>query len=113
MRQWLTIGVACLGLLANGCFIFEEIDSGMATMKKHSPPSATAVEKPEAESGLSFADLKERGAEVMMDLSGRVEEALKKEPDAANGVVRCATEGRVEFTRAFDCQSRGGRIASQ
>jgi len=113
MRQWLTIGVACFGLLANGCFIFEEIDSGMATMKKHSHSPATAAKKPEAESGLSFASLKERGEDVMKDLSGRLEEAFEKEPDAANGVVRCAIEGRLEFTRKYDCQSRGGRIASR
>ena len=60
--------------------------------------------------GLTLAGLRERGADAFSDLSGRIEQALKKAPDPENTIVSCRIEGRTAFARKFDCQSRGGRV---
>ncbi len=96
---------------STGCFVLEEVDKGQELMKQHSP-DANKVDRVEKDDsgGISLAALRERSAGALEDISGRVEEALAAEPDPANVVVQCAIEGRTEFTRKFDCQSRGGRV---
>lgn len=112
MRALLTVLLAGLTLSGTGCWVIEEINKGQAILEHHSPtPKNEPAE--EADSGFSLAALKEKGAEAFKDISGRVEEALKKEPDPENVVVRCAIEGRIEYARKFDCQSKGGRIAQR
>lgn len=111
MRHLFVLAIASLVLLSSGCFVFEEIDNGLETMRKHSPePKASPAKVVADDSGLSFAALRERGKNALGELSGRVEEAMQKEPDPDNAVVKCEIEGRVDFTRKFDCQSRGGRV---
>lgn len=110
MRNLLVLALACITLLSSGCFVFEEIDKGQETMRKHSPQKKVEDVKVEPDDSMSFAALRERGMDALGSLSGRVEEALQTEPDPDNIVVNCDIEGRVEFTRKFDCQSRGGRI---
>ena len=110
MRHLITLAIVGLALANSGCFVFDEIDKGMARLKKHSPPSNKQGEKVEGDSGLSFAALRERGQNALGDLSVKVEEAMAKAPDPANVVITCETDGRTEFTRKFDCLSRGGRV---
>ena len=110
MRHFITLAIVGLALANSGCFVFDEIDKGMAMLKKHSPPSNKQGEKVEGDSGLSFAALRERGQNALGDLSVKVEEAMAKAPDPANVVITCETEGRTEYTRKFDCLSRGGRV---
>lgn len=96
---------------ATGCFVIDEIDKGQAQMKKNSPEhqKVDRVEKDES-GGISLAALRERSAGALQDISGKVEDVLAAEPDPANVVVNCAIEGRTEFTRKFDCQTRGGQV---
>ena len=47
------------------------------------------------------------------DLSGAVEEAMQPTLDTANVLVSCQIDGRTEFTRKFDCHSRGGRLLNR
>lgn len=115
MRGLSTVLLVCLSFLGTGCFVFEEIDKGMAIMEHNSPQKKPAAEsgdtKNEAGGKLSLAALRKTSVELFNDLSIRVEEALKKAPDPEDVVVNCVIEGRTEFTRKFDCQSRGGRVA--
>lgn len=119
MRGLQTVLFVWVCLFGTGCFVLDEIDKGQEILEHHSraPKKGTAepgaAKKDGAGGGLTFAGLKERGADVFSDLSGRVEEALKKAPDPANVVVSCRIEGRVEYSRKFDCQSRGGRVISR
>lgn len=96
---------------ATGCFVLDEIDKGQEELRKHSPEAKKMgrVEKDES-GGISLAALREKSAGAIEGISGRVEQALASEPDPANVVVTCAIEGRTEFTRKFDCQTRGGRV---
>jgi hypothetical protein len=115
MRGLLAFLLVCCCLSGTGCFIFDEIDKGQEEMRKHSPAAKNdPAEKDSAvqagKGGISLTALRDRGAGVLGDLSGRVEEALQRAPDPDNIVVSCRIEGRTEFTRKFDCQSRGGRV---
>jgi hypothetical protein len=118
MRGLFALSLVCFCLLGTGCFVFEEIDKGQEEMRKHSPAAKIdPAEQAKAErgdgGGLSFAELRKRGAGALGDLSGRVEEALQPAPDPNNVVISCQIDGRTEFTRKFDCQSRGGRVLSR
>lgn len=112
-----TVLLAVFCISGSGCFVFDEIDQGVAIMEHHSsaakqaPAETDAAKKAGKDGGFSLASLREKGAGAFSDLSGRVEQALKKAPDPENVVVSCHIEGRVEFARKFDCQSRGGRVA--
>ncbi len=115
MRDLLALSLVCFCLSGTGCFVFEEIDKGQEEMRKHSPAAKNdPAEQAKTEQGggglLSFAALRKRGAGAIGDLSGRVEKALQPAPDPDNVVVSCQIDGRTEFTRKFDCQSRGGRV---
>ena len=115
MRGLHTVLLMGVCLLGTGCFVIDEIDKGTAMMDYHSsaPKQATAeagAARKGGAGGLTLAGLRERGADAFSDLSGRVEQALKKAPDPENIVVSCRIEGRPEFARKFDCQSRGGRV---
>ena len=115
MRVLLSVTIVCFCLSGTGCFVFDEIDKGQEEMRKHSPeaknkPAEQAGAKKGGDGGLSFAVLRKKGAGALDDLSGRVEEALQPTLDPDNVVVSCDIEGRIEFTRKFDCQSRGGRL---
>jgi hypothetical protein len=115
MRDLLALSLACLCLCGTGCFVLDEIDKGQEEMRKHSPaakndPAEQANAKQGSDGGLSFAGLRKKGAGAIGDLSGRVEEALQPTLDPSNVVIRCQIEGRTEYTRKFDCQSRGGRV---
>lgn len=115
MRAILTIALICLGLSGTGCFILDEIDSGVAKMDKNSargnPANIAVAEK--AEEGMTLADLRARGVGAIVAISGKVKEAMQSEPDQNNVVVSCSIDGRTEFTRKYDCQSRGGRVLSR
>jgi hypothetical protein len=99
--------------MGTGCFVFDEIDQGVALMEQHSSAPKTpkaAAGKAEDDGAFTMAALKKKGAGALKDLSGRVEEAMKKAPDPENTMIKCRLEGRVQFTRKFDCQSRGGKV---
>lgn len=118
MRGLFAFLLVCFCLSGPGCFVFDEIDKGQEEMRKHSPaaknvPGENDSAKHEDEQGISLAALRDRGAGALDDLSDRVGEALQRAPDPDNVVVTCTIDGRTEFTRKFDCQSRGGRIASR
>ncbi len=116
MRHWLTIALVCLLAGSGGCFVIDEIDKGQEEMRKHSPEAknqAKSAPEKDENGGISLAALRERSAGAIDSISGRVEEALAPEPDPDNVVVSCAIDGRTEFTRKFDCQSRGGQVLSR
>lgn len=115
MRAILTLALICLSLSGTGCFILDEMDSGAAIMDKNSARgnAANAAAAEEAEEGMTLSDLRARGAGALGVISGKVEEAMQSEPDPNNVVVSCSIDGRTEFTRKFDCQSRGGRLLSR
>lgn len=108
----------CFCLSGTGCFVLDELDKGQEEMRKHSPqtkndPAETAKAERGGESGFTFAGLRKKGAGALDDLSGVVEEAMQPTLDPENVVVRCQIDGRTEFTRKFDCQSRGGRLLNR
>jgi hypothetical protein len=109
-----------LGLLiaapSGGCFVFEEIDHGLAEMDRLSPRGKEAPKVPagsEQEKTSILAAWKEKGLGAVGFVQEKVDEALEKEPDPDNTIVSCWVEGRAHFTHKYDCQAMGGRIRSR
>jgi hypothetical protein len=109
----LLLGLAlCFG--ATGCFVLDELDKGNDLMDRHSGKKKArqkaGKETPGGGSGVSIASLKEKGAGTFGQLSEKLEEVMKKEPDPDNVIIRCEVEGRVLYRRTFDCRSLGGQV---
>ena len=113
-RQTLPIAIASAALLlsAGGCFVNDELTSGEQIMESHSAGKPSAAPAPGAEepSSLTIASLRDRGNEAFGGLKNKLDEAMEKEPDPDNTILKCQVDGRVRFTRKFDCQAMGGRV---
>ncbi len=102
--------VLCTG--TTGCFILDELNKGEALQNQHSEhrgassKQAAAAKGKQADSG----GLGGLGAGAIGQLQEKLEEAMEREPDPDNTIIRCRQDGRVEFTRKFDCQAGGGQV---
>ena len=109
----LLLGLTLCGT-GTGCFIFDELDKGAAIMDQHSRKGSKKKSSADAEKGkeglTGLAAWKARGKATVDKLNETVEEATKKELDPDNVIIRCKVEGRVQYTRSFDCQALGGQI---
>jgi len=112
-RKMLSIPLVSAALLlsAGGCFVNDELTSGEHIMDSHSSRKPGAAAKPSAEepSGLTLAAFRSRGSETLGGLQEKLDDAMKKEPDPDNTIIKCQVDGELRFTRKFDCQSLGGR----
>ncbi len=112
------VRLLCIALCAcwvSGCFVAEELDSGMAIMEHHTkrekgsdPASAAATTG--ARRAKSDPDLLTR----LQAAGGKVvdwwDDVRRPAPDPNDGVVRCRVGGTTQFTRRSECAARGGRI---
>ncbi len=108
------IAVAVLSValgLCTGCFVFDEIDQGRESMKKHSgrnprPGSARVEEaKPEADEGPGLL------ARVQQFIQDRREPG-PPERDPDDEIVTCDLGDALTFTYQSDCLARGGNPRS-
>ncbi|MBW2273929.1 MAG: hypothetical protein JRG96_11705 [Deltaproteobacteria bacterium] len=108
----IAIAIALVSCVTTGCFVFDELDSGLAIMDQHSrkkPEEPKPAAQPSDSSGSSFLS----GIDVagqFRKFQDKVGEAMAKPPDPDNTLVHCEVEGRVRFTRKYDCQALGGRL---
>jgi hypothetical protein len=96
--------VLCFALA--GCFVFDELDSGMEMMEKNSPQNAKKAEAPAGEdpnkppSGdawwSSAKSIDRRSADESAD------------PADPTQLVSCRLSGGTRFMRRGDCLSQGG-----
>ena len=99
--------------LPTGCWIGEEMDSGMEILEQHSPkdrrekqaeperPPAPEAARPAREGPGLFGSL--------IDWVGKKFEPPPPPPDPSDEIVRCIFRGREQFLRLYDCELRGGR----
>ncbi len=125
-------GCLCLSLAlgTSGCFVLEELDAGMEIMEEHSNVDAKKkrAKQQAAKKGKHGKKGKGKGKKKDPTLVERVqawlglaeEEPGKKAvepdsppPDPENVLVRCQLDGSLTFLRKFDCQLRGGKVASE
>lgn len=103
-------------LALTGCFVFDELDSGMEIMDEHSAAAKkTKVAKTEptaADTGSEESQLSKWKAQVGEWWRNVLEEEPVG-PDPNDIIVRCQTPGRVNFTRKSDCELRGGRYVAR
>ena len=100
-----------------GCFVFDEINKGMALMDEHSAGGSAKKAKesePESDSlGESIlAELPEMKARLVEWWRNALEEEPPA-PDPNDGIVRCVVGSKVSFTRKSDCTIRGGHFVSR
>ena len=96
--------------VCSGCFVADELDSGMEVMKQHRPKTAKAEPEPEPEPVPSSAGSNDRG--LLSSLLGMAQEQFEPEPpppDPGNVPVRCWIGDREHFSTRSDCAARGGR----
>ena len=116
MRRILCI-LGLAGLLAGGpgCFVIDELDSGMEKMKEASP-GARAKANAEAEQADRAASApsarKKDGKRI--DLTGwwksaRTPSSGPKDPTAAIEIVTCRIGGEKRFMSKVDCEVDGVR----
>lgn len=103
--------IAC-ALALSGCWIVDELDSGMEIMEQHSKREEPAeVEQPAEPDPRPAA--KNDGPGAVERLVGWVEkrfEPAPPPPDPADDPVRCQLPGRDLFSTRGDCEARGGRV---
>ncbi len=100
-------------LLCSGCFVFDELDSGVEILDKNSPrgaakptPSSSAAKKKGDDS--SF-DLAEEGSAALDAVEDWWDDLRKPAPDPNDGIVRCRLNGAIRFKRESDCRAAGGQ----
>ncbi|MCP5059352.1 MAG: hypothetical protein GY937_21830 [bacterium] len=100
-----------------GCFVFDELDWGMAELEKHpvkpgASRSRTAKKNAEpatpsaSSSDSSWADKLPDPRQWWSD-ARTVSSAEKDE-----SIVRCRLDGQDQFMRIHECQTRGGQVGS-
>jgi hypothetical protein len=93
-----------VALLATGCFVADELDSGSEQLEKHSPSSSS----PSKDAKSAGPNPKEAGAEPRT--ADWWQKARTLEPRSEDSdLVRCRLAGTTQFMRTADCLSRGGK----
>lgn len=101
-------------LLCSGCFIADEIDSGVEILDQHGNKGKDKkAARAAAESGADQpAAAKKEGPGFLDGIVGWAEEALEEPPpppDPADFPVRCWIDGKEHFRTRWDCEARGGK----
>jgi len=104
-----------VGLLCGGCFVFDEIDQGMAIMDSHTPDSQRAKAKVEAVGTAENADgtpksARERLNEYYAKQRAKASALVKTSAEPGDKLGRCQIRGAIHYTRRSDCQTRGGKF---
>ena len=108
----LALAIFVVTFVTSGCFVADELDQGSKIMDQH---SGKKQEEPKpgsdasSSSGSSFFSGVDAGGKLQK-IQEKYEEATAKPPDPNNTMVQCEVEGRVRFTRKYDCQALGGRL---
>ena len=98
------LGVTSAG--SSGCFVFEELDSGMEWMER-----TDAAKKKPSDSSTGTASAQNQNAEQQRPTGAewwkKARSLSSDEIDAS--IVQCQIGGSVQFMRRTDCEARGGR----
>ena len=106
------VALSLASLWLCGCFVLDEIDSGMKLMEQHSPKE-TKEEAPERSWGGSSktATSPRRDSEDWWSRARSLAPGTASE--ASSDIVRCEVGSSVQYTSRTDCRLRGGRAATR
>jgi len=105
------------GTAGSGCFVLDELDSGMAKMEEHSAKkkkneqgktAAEAEPAPGSRSSSGKADT--RAALADWWKSARTPTSGPREGDEAADIVACRIGDETRFMSRTDCEVQGGRF---
>jgi hypothetical protein len=110
------IACALLSLVLTGCWVFEEIDSGMKWMDEHaSADKRQAEEDAPKKPPVGFAWVQAKALELWEQVAdGGGGSATRAERTLTPGqvgsdIIRCQVDGRTHWMSVDDCGARGGR----
>ncbi len=109
MQRILAVIVAAWA--CQGCFVFDELDTGMEIMDQHSPKRRDTAPAPTGSAQTSRAARGKEEPGLLTRLEKWWEERSRPKPpqrDPSDVIVRCQIAGAVHFTRKSDCRIRGG-----
>ena len=114
MRVLLTTFLTLVGFLGSGCFVFDEIDSGMEIMEAHTPAANKKKKEEAAAQTTKDGEAPPTYSQVTQDWwkdASSLSKAPEEEGDAPdpNAMVSCQHGGKTFFARRSDCLARGGR----
>jgi hypothetical protein len=97
-------------VFAPGCFVFDEIDSGMKEMEARAPKDKQKKEGEQQKAGGKEAE-KPTYAKATQAWWGAAKSLSTAEGDgdaAGEPIVNCRLSGRSQFMKRSDCVARGG-----
>jgi len=110
-RLWILALTAALLASVPGCFVVDELDSGLEQMKASSPKAhKRAAAEPAAEPETATSD---RTADARLALRkwwkhARTPTSGPKDPARATAIVSCHVAGQTRFMSRTDCEVQGG-----
>ena len=108
MRRLAPLLLVCL--LGSGCFVFDEIDAGKASMDKNSPRQKAPG--PNAKAGAPKAGAPaQKSSKDWWATARSIEAPADTDPGDPETPVSCEVRGSTRFMRRGDCLSQGGRPA--
>lgn len=103
-----------IGLFCGGCFVFDEIDQGLAIMESHTPEDQRSKVKTEGLASAEKSDGSPKSARERLNEYYAKQRAkapvaqAAAEPDPGDKIGRCRIRGTTQYTRRSDCRLRGG-----
>jgi hypothetical protein len=107
-----------LALAGPGCFVIDELDAGMATMKAHSPKKkgdAAKAATPETPETSTRDEAAKRAAALRADAqewwkNARTPASKQGSSDPDQAAVRCRIGEGIRFMSRTDCLTQGGSL---
>jgi len=111
-RLWILALTAAVLASGPGCFVVDELDSGMEKMKASAPGAHKRATEPEPAPEAARAD-PDRSADARLALrkwwkNARTPTSGPKDPSRATAIVSCHVAGQTRFTSRSDCEIQGG-----
>lgn len=107
---WLPTLLLAVGLAGPGCFVLDELDSGMAQMKgEAAKKEETAPGKPaEGSTAKGASEMQAKVKNLWRNARTPTSKETPADPGAA--LVACKLGGGTRFMSKTDCLTQGGRI---
>jgi hypothetical protein len=98
----LALGLALACVVLSGCWVFDELDSGMEKMDRYT------AKKPEAEKEPEPVAAAAKGPRIGEYFASQKNTRTFTKGQLSGDIVSCALNGSTQFMKQSECISRGG-----